>query len=122
MARVVGAMMKVYTLKNCDSCRKALKWLDAEGISYANHDIRSGGVDESWVTPIIDALGWEAAINRRSTTWRSLSDADREGIDNAKALALILKHPTLMKRPVFVGTGSVICGFDAKAMSAITHM
>jgi len=111
--------MKVYTLKNCDTCKKALKWLDSEGIPFDNHDVRADGTEASWVTPIVEALGWETALNRRSTTWRNLDDAEKEGIDTAKTVSLIVEHPTLMKRPVFVQAGSVICGFDAKAQAAV---
>lgn len=111
--------MKIYTLKNCDTCKKALKWLDAEGIAYENHDIRVDGTETEWVTPVVEALGWEIALNRRSTTWRNLGDADKEEIDAAKAVALIVTHPTLMKRPVFVGRDQTFCGFDAKAQAAL---
>jgi len=111
--------MKVYTLKNCDTCKKALKWLEAEGIAFDNHDIRADGTEASWVAPIVEALGWEIAINRRSTTWRGLPDADKQGITNDKAVSLIVEHPTLMKRPVFVREGSIVCGFDTKAQAAI---
>ena len=111
--------MKIYTLKNCDTCKKALKWLDAEGIAYENHDIRADGTDAAWVTPVVEALGWETALNRRSTTWRNLSDVGKEGIDTAKAVALIVEHPTLMKRPVFVSGNQTVCGFDAKAQAAV---
>lgn len=114
--------MKVYTLKNCDTCKKALKWLEAEGIAFENHDVRADGVDAAWVTPVVEALGWETALNRRSTTWRGLSDAEKDGIDTAKAVALILDHPTLMKRPVFVNGDAVVCGFDAKAQTAVKSM
>ena len=111
--------MKVYSLKNCDTCKKALKWLEAEGIAHEVHDVRADGVDKSWLSPVVDALGWEVAVNRRSTTWRGLSDADKDEIDNEKAVALILENPTLMKRPVFVTGASVLCGFDAKAQAAL---
>lgn len=116
---MVQAMMKTYTLKNCDTCKKALKWLDAEGIAFDNHDVRADGVSADWVGPVVEALGWEVALNRRSTTWRRLSDADKDAIDTQKAVALILANPTLMKRPVFVKGKTVICGFDAKAQEAV---
>lgn len=115
-------MMKVYSLKNCDTCKKALKWLESEGISHDVHDVRADGVDAASLTPIVDALGWETAVNRRSTTWRGLSDAEKDGIDNAKAVALILKNPTLMKRPVFVSGKAVLCGFDAKTQAALKEL
>lgn len=111
--------MKVYSLKNCDTCKKAIKWLDAKGVDYQNHDVRADGLEQGAVESIVEALGWETAINRRSTTWRGLDDAEKEGLDNAKAVALILENPTLMKRPVFVSGDSVIAGFDAKAQAAV---
>jgi len=114
--------VKVYTLKTCDTCRKALKWLEAEGIAFENHDIRADGTTADWVTPVVASLGPDAALNRRSTTWRGLSDADKDGIDAAKAVALILEHPTLLKRPVFVAGDKVICGFDAKAQAAVNAL
>ncbi len=111
--------MKIYTLKNCDTSKKALKWLEAEGIAYDNHDVRADGTNASWVAPIVESLGWETALNRRSTTWRNLDDAVKQGIDKSKAVSLIVEHPTLMKRPVFVTANEVICGFDAKAQTAL---
>ena len=114
--------MKVYTLKTCDTCRKALKWLEAEGIGFDNHDIRADGTSEDWVAPVVAALGPDVALNRRSTTWRGLSDAEKDGIDAAKAIALIVEHPTLLKRPVFVAGETVINGFDAKAQATLKSL
>lgn len=114
--------MKVYTLKNCDTCKKALKWLTAEGIAFDNHDIRVDGTEAAWVTPIVEVLGWEVAINRRSTTWRGLDGTDKDGLTNAKAVALIVENPTLMKRPVFVEGSEIICGFDSKAQAAVKDL
>jgi len=115
-------MMKTYTLKNCDTCKKALKWLDEKGIAFKNHDVRADGVDASWLGPVVDGLGWEVALNRRSTTWRGLSNSEKDGIDNAKAVALILKYPTLMKRPVFVTESAILCGFDAGTKDALERV
>ncbi len=111
--------MKVYTLKNCDTCKKALKWLDTQGISFENHDVRADGVDPAWLGPVVEALGWEVAVNRRSTTWRGLPDADKQDLDTAKATALLVVNPTLLKRPVFVSGDTVLCGFDAKTQAAL---
>jgi len=111
--------LKLYTLKNCDTCKKALKWLTNSQVDFENHDVRADGMNSAIVIPIVEALGWEVALNRRSTTWRGLSKADKEGIDNAKAIGLILEYPTLMKRPVFEKNGIFIAGFDAKAQAAV---
>jgi len=114
--------MKIYSLKNCDTCKKALKWLEAEGIPFSNHDVRADGVDAAWLVPVVEALGWEIAVNRRSTTWRALADEAKSDLDNAKAVKLITEHPTLLKRPVFVSGETVICGFDAKAKDSLSAL
>lgn len=109
--------MKVYTLKSCDTCKKALKWLNEQAIDYDNHDIRADGLERAVVQSIVASLGWETALNRRSTTWRSLSEAQKADIDDAKAVDLIHQNSTLMKRPVIVTKDSTLCGFDPKVQS-----
>lgn len=104
--------MIVYTLKTCDTCRKALKWLDDAGIAHENRDVRADGISPEAVTHIVSSLGWEKALNRRSKTWRDLPDANRAALDRDKAIALINDNPTIMKRPVFVTEHEVIGGFD----------
>ncbi len=113
-------MIVIYGLKNCDTCRKARKWMDGEGIAHRFHDVRADGLDgptlDAWVT----ALGWEALLNRRGTTWRALSEADREGVDAARARTLILTHPALVKRPVFdQGGGRFLLGFGEAERAAL---
>lgn len=105
--------MKIYTLKNCDTCRKAIKWLNGKGIAYENHDVRADGLTADDVGLLMEAVGWEVLLNRRSTTWRGLSDSQKSDIDDVKAEALIVEHPTLMKRPVFVRADSIDVGFTA---------
>lgn len=104
-------MLTVYGIKNCDTVKKALKWLEGEGIAYAFHDLRADGLDAAEVRRWVDALGWESVLNRRSTTWRELSDQDKDGLDAAKAVALMVAHPTLVKRPVFVSKAMILNGF-----------
>lgn len=104
--------MIVYTLKTCDTCRKALKWLDEKGIAYENRDVRADGISADAVTHIVASLGWEKALNRRSKTWRDLPDDDKASLDRSKAIALINDNPTIMKRPVFVTEHEVMGGFD----------
>ena len=113
-------MLTVYTLKNCDTCKKAIKWLEAEGIAFNNHDVRADGLTEEIITQIVETLGWEKALNRRSTTWRNLDEGQKADVDDAKAIALIEEHETLLKRPVFVGEGEMVVGFgdDARALVA----
>lgn len=111
-------MLKVYTLKNCDTCKKALKWLEAEGVAFNNHDVRADGLTKDIITQIVETLGWEKALNRRSTTWRNLDEGQKVDVDDAKAIELIVEYETLLKRPVFVGEDEVVAGFgdDARAL------
>ena len=108
-------MLNVYGRKNCDTCRKALKWLTAEGIEHQFSDLRADGFDAKDLQRWLDVLGWEDLINRRGTTWRNLDDAATAGLDNKSAAKLIAENPALMKRPIFdhSGTGSndVFVGF-----------
>jgi Spx/MgsR family transcriptional regulator len=111
--------MDVYTLKSCDTCRKAVKWLQAESITADIFDIRTDTISPATISAAINALGWEAVLNRRSTTWRNLGDADKQHMDPHKAASLITANPTLMKRPLFISNGNYIVGFDKNAKAAI---
>lgn len=113
-------MVTVYGIKTCDSCRKALDWLRAESIGHRFHDLREDGLDGAMIAAWIDALGWPALLNTRSTTWRGLDDGEKANPDAARAAALMLAHPTLVKRPVFdLGAGRYAVGFKADAQDAI---
>ncbi|MBL8568348.1 MAG: arsenate reductase [Phreatobacter sp.] len=101
----------LYGITTCDTVRKARNWLDAKGIAYRFHDFRAEGLErlkaESWM----DTLGWEAVLNRQSTSFKALPPADQTGLDRAKALGLILANPTIVKRPVLERSGDVMVGF-----------
>lgn len=105
-------MVTVHGLKNCDTCRKALKWLAAEGIDHQFRDVRADGVDAATLAGWSDAVGWEALLNRRGTTWRKLPESEREDVGATKAVALMEAHPALIKRPVFDVGGRVLVGFS----------
>lgn len=107
--------MTIYGIPNCDTCRKARRWLEQNAIEHRFHDLRADGLDETTVRRWVAALGWEAMLNRRSTTWRQLPAADRNRLDAARAVALMLAHPTLVKRPVAETDGDIRVGFDADA-------
>ncbi len=115
-------MLDVYTLKSCDTCRKALKWLDANNMPASNNDIRTDGIPPQVIAAAIDSLGWEKVLNRRSTTWRNLADDQKHEMDAAKAVALIIEHPTLMKRPLFVIGDNFVAGFDQTAQSRLVEL
>ncbi|MBL6958615.1 MAG: ArsC family reductase [Rhodospirillales bacterium] len=112
-------MITLYGLKNCDTCRKARKWLEAEGIESTLHDLRADGLQAAMLDAWVADLGWETLLNRRGTTWRKLSDADKDAVDEAKVKRLMLAHPALIKRPVFDLGGSYLLGFGDAERQAL---
>ena len=110
-------MLTVYGIKNCDTVKKARKWLDAEGIDHAYHDFRSDGLDRGILAGWVAELGRDTLINRRGTTWRKLSEAEQDIQSDADAVALLLDHVAIIKRPVFDLGDRRIAGFkdDQKA-------
>jgi len=104
-------MITVYGLKNCDTCRNALKWLKAGAMEHTFHDVRADGVKSADLSKWVKAVGWETLLNRRGTTWRQLAEEDKEDVDQLKAEALMLEYPALIKRPVFVDGDRVVVGF-----------
>ena len=105
--------IELYGIPNCDTVKKARVWLDERGIGYVFHDSKKEGADPARLAAWSDAAGWEALLNRRGTTFRALSDADKSDIDRAKAIRLMEANPSLIKRPVVEHPGGVLVGFDA---------
>jgi Spx/MgsR family transcriptional regulator len=103
----------MYGIKNCDTIKKARLWLSQQGVSFDFHDYRSDGLDVTWLQQVEAHLGWEAMLNKRGTTFRQLSDADKENIDKDSALALMLQHPAMIKRPLLIHQDSHYLGFNA---------
>ena len=112
-------MITLYGLKNCDTCRKARKWLDTNDVEHSFRDIREDGVGEDQIKGWVAALGWETVLNRRSTTWRGLSDSDREGMNDGRAVTLMAAHPTLIKRPVIEAGSTTLIGFTKDTEAAV---
>jgi len=106
-------MTIVYGIKNCDSVKRARRWLDEHGVDYRFHDFRADGLTKAQLKGWIAAVGWETLLNRRGTTWRKLPESERDGITAARAERLMLEEPTLIKRPVLEAAGSVLVGFDS---------
>ncbi|MEQ8321115.1 MAG: arsenate reductase [Rhodospirillales bacterium] len=104
-------MIKMYGLKNCDTSRKAMKWLDGEGIAYEFIDVRKDGITEEDIKGWAASVGVESLLNRRGTTWRGLSDTDKAKGEGDEATVLMTAHPALIKRPVFVKNTEVRVGF-----------
>lgn len=104
-------MTTLYGIKNCDTIRKARRWLADHDIDYEFHDFRSDGVDAAQLQSWAAELGWETLLNRRGTTWRKLPEAQREGIDEKRAIALMVEHPAMIKRPVLDLGDQRVVGF-----------
>lgn len=101
----------IYGIKACDTMKKARDWLDGRGVAYAFHDYKTAGVDRASLEAWSKAVGWETLLNRAGTTFRKLSDADKQGIDEAKAIDLMLAHPSMIKRPVLDLGDRLVVGF-----------
>jgi arsenate reductase len=101
----------IYGIKNCDTMKKARAWLDAKGVAYHFHDYKTAGVDRGRLDAWAKAVGWETLLNRAGTTFRKLPDKDKEGLTEAKALALMLAQPSMIKRPVLEIGGRLMVGF-----------
>ena len=103
-------MLIVYGIKQCDTCRKALKWLSEQGVEHRFHDFRIDGLDEDRLASWMSSEFADVLVNRRSTTWRQLTGAQREAAGD-DLLRLLLDNPTLIKRPVFQARGVLAVGF-----------
>ena len=101
----------LYGIPNCDTVKKARVWLDGRGVGYDFHDYKKAGIDEARLRAWVAELGWESVLNRAGTTFRKLPEADREGIDADKAVALMLAQPSMIKRPMLDLGERRIAGF-----------
>jgi arsenate reductase len=95
----------LYGIKNCDTVKKARRWLESRHIDYRFYDFRADGLDLEQIKSWVEELGWEVLVNRRSTSWKSLSPEQRDTMDKTAAITAILENPTLIKRPL-LDTGS----------------
>jgi Spx/MgsR family transcriptional regulator len=101
----------LYGIKNCDTMKKARAWLDARGVTYHFHDYKAAGIDKAHLSRWAKAVGWETLLNRAGTTFRKLADADKEGLTEARAIALMLAQPSIIKRPVLERGAKILVGF-----------
>lgn len=106
-------MTTVYGIPNCSSVKKARQWLDAQGIDYSFHDFKKLGIDADSLRGWIAAAGLTRVLNRKGTTWRGLGAGEQACADNTEeAIALMMRHPSLIKRPVLRQDGQILLGFD----------
>ena len=103
--------IQVYGISNCDTVKKARAWLDARGIAFTFHDYKKEGADPAKLAAWVAAAGWEKVLNRAGTTFRKLPDADRENLNEAKAVAVMAANPSCIKRPVVEHPGGLLVGF-----------
>jgi arsenate reductase (glutaredoxin) len=108
----------LHGIPNCDTVKKARVWLDARGVAYAFHDYKKLGIDAATLERWADAVGWDVLLNRAGTTFKKLPDADKAGIDCAKAIALMVAQPSMIKRPLVEGAGPLLVGFKPDAWAA----
>ncbi|MGV7213590.1 ArsC family reductase [Bradyrhizobium sp. UFLA05-112] len=101
----------IYGIKNCDTMKKARAWLDSNGVAYDFHDYKAAGVEKEKLKAWSEKVGWETLLNRAGTTFKKLAEADREGLNEKKALALMLAQPSMIKRPVLETGGKLLVGF-----------
>ena len=109
----------LYGIPNCDTVKKARKWLDAKGIDYAFHDYKKQGADPGRIAGWVGQAGWEVVLNRRGTTFRKLPDSQKEGLDAGKAVALMAANPSCIKRPVVEYPGGLLVGFKATEWDSV---
>jgi arsenate reductase (glutaredoxin) len=110
---------KIYGIKNCDTMKKAFDWLKANGVTYDFHDYRAEGIDRAVVRDWCSRVGWEKVLNKASTTFKELPDADKADLDEEKAVSLMTREPTMIKRPVLVLGDTVMNGFKPAVYQAL---
>lgn len=115
----MAAGVTIYGIKNCDTMKKARAALDSAGVAYAFHDYKASGITREKLEAWIGQVGWEKLVNRSGTTFRKLAEEERADLDAAKAIALMLAHPSLIKRPVLEAQGRLLVGFDPSAYAAL---
>jgi arsenate reductase len=108
----------LYGIRNCDTMKKAWTWLDQKGVAYDFHDYKKAGIDRARLEGWAKQVGWEVLLNRAGTTFKKLPDADKQGIDQVKAVALMLAQSSMIKRPVLETDGALLVGFKPDAYAA----
>ena len=104
-------MTTIYGIKNCDTMKKARTWLEAHKVAHQFHDYKVAGIDKPTLEGWVKKVGWENLLNRSGSTFKKLPDADKDGITEKKAIALMLAQPSMIKRPVLEAKGKLTVGF-----------
>lgn len=114
----MGETVIIHGIKACDTMKKAQTWLDAHGVAYDFHDYKKLGIAAAKLEAWAGEVGWEVLLNKAGTTFRALPDADKQGLDQAKAIALMVAQPSLIKRPVLETADGLIVGFTPEVYAA----
>lgn len=109
----------IYGIKNCDTIKKAIKWLSGEQLSYTFHDYRKDGIDKEMLQTFVDALGLDAVLNKKGTTYRNLPDEVKAAITEQSAIELMLEHEAMVKRPILLHNQSYYVGFSEAQYQAV---
>lgn len=102
----------LYGIKNCDTIKKARRYLDEQAVEYQFHDYRADGIDEQSIQQFIDSLGWEKVLNKRGTTWRQLDDKTKAATTESNVAALLCAYPAMIKRPILKAGKKLLIGFS----------
>ena len=111
-------MITLYGIRNCDTMKKAWTWLDQHGVAYEFHDYKKAGISREKLAAWASEVGWETLLNRAGTTFRKLPDADKQSIDGAKAIELMIAQPSMIKRPVLETGDKLLVGFKPEIYAA----
>lgn len=101
----------LHGIPNCDTVKKARTWLESQGVAYDFRDYKKAPPSAAELTGWTSEIGWEPLLNKAGTTFKKLPDADKSDIDEAKAIALMIANPSVIKRPVVTGAGALLVGF-----------
>ena len=112
-------MIKLFGIPNCDTIKKAKKWLEQSNIEYTFHDYRKDGVNSEMVNNFCQQLDWQQVLNKRGTTYRQLDDATKENLNAESAVALLVEKPAMIKRPILEKNGEFHLGFKAEQYQSI---
>lgn len=115
----MSATVTMYGILNCDTIKKARTWLSEHGVDYSFHDYRKNGLDRALLDTLIGRVGWEVLLNRAGTTFRKLPEAERADLDRARAAALMLAQPGMIKRPVLIAGERTEVGFKPDRYAAL---
>ena len=105
-------MITLYGIKNCDNIKKSRKWLDKNSIKYVFHDFREDGVKKAIIEEFIENIEITLLINKRSTSWKKLSNKKKSSKSKKDLIDLLLANPTIIKRPIIKSKEKYLVGFS----------